>query len=214
MMKRFLCFASALVWALASFAQTGLEIVNRMNELINSHESDGISMFIDVKIPVLGSVSTKTLHAGDKTRMELEISGKKIITFVEDTVQWVYIPENNEVLMTNVGDKTNSNPAADSGLDVGMFDDVAEGYDISIKNENLVKWELACKKKKSNPDKDAPKNITIEVRKETYHPLSFSTKMMGMSFTMRDFVFGITEDDVTFIPDNYPGITIVDKREQ
>ena len=99
-------------------------------------------------------------------------------------------------------------------MDIGLFDDVADGYDISIKSENLVKWELACKKKRSNPDKDAPKNITIEVRKETYHPLSFSSKMMGLTFTMRDFTFGVTEDQVTFNPDNYPGIKITDKREQ
>ena len=212
-MKKILLFVCALVWAISSFAQTGLEILNRMNERINSHDADGVSMFIDVKIPVLGTVTTKTMHLGNNTRMEIEVSGEKIITFLEDTIQWVYIPAANEASILGSSQKSN-NPAADSGMDIGLFNDVADGYDISIKSENLVKWELACKKKRSNPDKDAPKNITIEVRKETYHPLSFSSKMMGLTFTMRDFTFGVTEDQVTFNPDNYPGITITDKREQ
>ena len=212
-MRKILCTVFAFVWAISLFAQTGLEIVNRMNEMIESHDSDGLSMYIDIKIPVVGAVSTKTMHVGDKTRFEFEVKGNKFITFIEDSVQWIYNPQNNEVLRTTSDDKSNSNPAADSGMDIGMFGDVAEGYDISIKSENLVKWELACKKKRSNPDKDAPKNITIEVRKETYQPLVFSTKMMGCNFTMRDFVFGVTEDLVTFNPDNYPGLKIVEKEE-
>ena len=212
-MRKILCTFLALVWASATFAQTGLEILNRMNERINSHEPDGVVMYIDIKIPVLGAVTTKTLHLGDNTRMEIEVSGEKIITFLEDTIQWVYIPAANEASILGSSQKSN-NPAADSGMNIGLFNDVADGYDVSIKSENLVKWELACKKKRSNPDKDAPKNITIEVRKETYHPLSFSSKMMGLTFTMRDFTFGVTEDQVTFNPDNYPGITITDKREQ
>lgn len=212
-MRKILCTVCALVWAMSLFAQTGLEILNRMNERINSHESDGVGMYIDIKIPVLGTVTTKTMHLGNNTRMEIEVSGEKIITFLEDTIQWVYIPGANEASILGSSQKSN-NPAADSGMDIGLFDDVADGYDISIKSENLVKWELACKKKRSNPDKDAPKNITIEVRKETYHPLSFSSKMMGLTFTMRDFTFGVTEDQVTFNPDNYPGIKITDKREQ
>ena len=143
-MRKILCTFLALTWALALFAQTGLEILNRTNEMVNSHNSDGISLFVDVKIPILGSISTRTMHVGDKTRMEFELKGKKIITFMEDTIQWIYSPEDNEVAMTNIGDKTNSNPAADAGMDTGMFGDVAEGYDITIKSENLVKWVLAC----------------------------------------------------------------------
>lgn len=211
-MKRIICSLTALVCVTITFAQTGLEIVNRMNEVINSHNSDGVSMYIDVKIPVLGGVTTKTMHLGNKTRLEIDVSDNKIITFLGDTVQWLYTPGNNEAKIMASNEGTN-NPAADSGMDIGMFDGLAEGYDISIKSENLVKWELACKRKRSNPDKDAPKNITIEVRKETYHPLSCSSKIMGMSFTMRDFTFGVPEEMVTFNPDDHPGVKITDQRQ-
>ena len=212
-MRKILCTFLALVWASATFAQTGLEIVNRMNEMLASHESDGTRFYIDIKMPIVGSISTKAMSLGDKARMDFEVSEIKVITYMDKTTQWMYTPGNNEVTIIGATAKSN-NPAVDSAMDMGMFDDVADGYDISIKSENLVKWELACKKKRSNKDKDAPKNITIEVRKETYQPLSFSTKVMGVSLTMRDFSFGVTEDQVTFNPDDYPGIIITDKREK
>ena len=211
-MRRILCFASALVWALTAFAQTGIEIVNRMNETLKAHDSEGVSMFIDVKIPIVGVISTRTMHVGNKTRMEFEVSDNKIIVFMEDTTQWIYLPQKNEVAITSSAEMSINNPAAESGMYIGMFDDVSDGYDISIKSENLVKWELLCKKKRNNPDKDAPKNITLVVRKETYIPISLSTKMMGVTCTMRDFTFGITEKDVTFNEADYPGVTIVDNR--
>ena len=211
-MRKILCTLIAFVWVTSALAQTGLEILNRMNERINSHDADGVSMFIDIKIPVLGTVTTKTLHLGDKTRMEIDVSGEKIITFLEDTIQWVYIPSKNEASKLGSTQKSN-NPATDSGMDIGLFNDVADGYDVSIKSENLVKWVLACKKKRSHPDKDAPKNITIEVRKETYHPLSFGSKIMGLTFTMRDFTFGVSEEQVAFNTDNFPGVRIVEQQD-
>ena len=212
-MRKILCTFLALVWASATFAQTGLEIVNRMNEMLASHESDGTRFYIDIKMPIVGSISTKAMSLGDKARMDFEVSEIKVITYMDKTTQWMYTPGNNEVTIIGATAKSN-NPAVDSAMDMGMFDDIADGYDISIKSENLVKWELACKRKRSNPDKDAPKNVTIEVRKETYQPLSLSTKMMGINITMRDFKFGVTEDQVTFNPDDYPGIKITDKREK
>ena len=211
-MKKTLCFVCTLVWALAAFAQTGIEIVNRMNETLKDHDSEGVSMYIDIKIPIVGVVSTRTMHLGDKTRMEFEVSDNKVIVFMEDTIQWIYLPQKNEVAITSSAQMNISNPAADSGMDIGMFDDISEGYDISIKSENLVKWELICKKKRSNPDKDAPKNISLVVRKDSYNPISLSTKMMGVTCTMRDFTFGITEKDVTFNEADYPGVTISDQR--
>ena len=99
------------------------------------------------------------------------------------------------------------------GMNVDIFGDLTEGYDITIKSQNLVKWELACKRKKSNKDDDSPKNMTLEVRKETYEPISMSTKMMGINCTMHDFKFGISEKEVTFNEADFPGVTIVDNRQ-
>ncbi|MBO4724097.1 MAG: hypothetical protein J5596_02105 [Bacteroidaceae bacterium] len=213
-MKKILCFAVALVCVTVTFAQTGAEIVNRMNERISAHESDGVSLYVDVKVPVVGTIVTKTAMRGDKRRIEMHMKDHDVITFNDKDTTWLYSVEANSVIITvdSIMAKVNSANQGQTGLEMGMFGDIPQGYDISIKSENLVKWELACKKKKGNKDSDYPKHITIEVRKETYQPISLSTKMMGITCVMRDFTFGIPDKYVTFNEADFPGVTVVDNR--
>lgn len=213
-MRKILCTVCTLVWAMSLFAQTGLEIVDRMNERINGRRSQGISLVVDVKIPVVGTVVTKTAVLGEKRRIDMKVKDHDVITFNDGKTNWVYMAESNSVIITNDTITAKVASSSQGSMDVDMFGDLSGGYDITIKSENLVKWELLCKKKKSNDDDDTPKKITLEVRKESYDPIIMTTKMMGINITMRDFKFGVTEDQVTFNPDNYPGIKITDKREQ
>ena len=210
-MKRILCFAIAFVCVTLTFAQTGLEIVNNMNRMMSDRKSEGLCVTIDVKIPIVGTVVTRTYSNGSKTRLEIESSKINLITFMEDSTQWSYNAENNVVIITNL--KIGGSPSETQGMDVSMFDDITEGYDISVKSQNAVKWELVCKKKRSNKDDDAPKTINLEVRKGTFEPISMSTKMMGINCTMHDFKFGISEKEVTFNEADFPGVTIVDNRQ-
>ena len=203
----------ALVWAMAAFSQTGAEIVDRMNERINSRSGDGISLVVDVKIPVLGAVATKTAVLGEKRRLDVKMKEHNVITFSEKDTIWIYTEETNSIIISNDSVMAQAKSSNQGGMDVDMFGDLTEGYDITIKSQNLVKWELACKRKRSNKDDDAPKNITLEVRKETYEPISMSTKMMGINCTMHDFKFGISEKEVTFNEADFPGVTIVDNRQ-
>lgn len=203
----------ALVWAMAAFAQTGTEIIDRMNERINSRSGDGISLVVDVKIPVLGAVATKTAVLGEKRRLDVKMKEHNVITFSEKDTIWIYTEETNSIIISNDSVMAQSKSSNQGGMSVDMFGDLTEGYDITIKSENLVKWELACKRKRSNKDDDAPKNITLEVRKETYEPISMSAKMMGINCTMHDFKFGISEKEVTFNEADFPGVTIVDNRQ-
>ena len=198
---------------MSAFSQTGQEIVNRMNRMISDRKSQGICVSVDVKIPVVGTITTKTYSLGKKSRLEIESSKINTITFIDDTLQWTYIPGNTDVVLTNI-QIGNANASDNPGMDVGMFDDIPEGYDISIKSQNAVKWELLCKRKKSNKDDDAPKTINLEVRKGTFEPISMSTKMMGINCTMHHFIFGVTENKVTFNPDDFPGVNIVDQRQK
>jgi len=203
----------ALVWAMAAFSQTGAEIIDRMNERINSRSGDGISLVVDVKIPVLGAVATKTAVLGEKRRLDVKMKEHNVITFSEKDTIWIYTEETNSIIISNDSVMAQAKSSNQGGMDVDMFGDLTEGYDITIKSQNLVKWELACKRKRSNKDDDAPKNITLEVRKETYEPISMSTKMMGINCTMHDFKFGISEKEVTFNEADFPGVTIVDNRQ-
>lgn len=198
---------------MAAFAQTGAEIIDRMNERINSRSGDGISLVVDVKIPVLGAVVTKTAMLGEKSRLDMKMKEHNVVTFTQKDTLWIYTAETNSIIITNDTLMAKASSSNQGGMDMDMFGDLTEGYDITIKSQNLVKWELACKRKRSNKDDDAPKNITLEVRKETYEPISMSTKMMGINCTMHDFKFGISEKEVTFNEADFPGVTIVDQRK-
>ena len=203
----------ALVWAMAAFSQTGAEIIDRMNERINSRAGDGISIIVDVKVPVLGAIATKTAVLGEKRLIDLKMKEHHVITFSEKDTSWIYTAETNSVIITNDTLMAKASSSNQGGMNVDIFGDLTEGYDITVKSQNLVKWELACKRKRSNKDDDAPKNITLEVRKDTYEPISMSTKMMGINCTMHDFKFGISEKEVTFNEADFPGVTIVDNRQ-
>ena len=56
------------------------------------------------------------------------------------------------------------------------------------------------------------KRMDLVVAKETYWPVSLSTSVTAASVTMRDISFGITEEQVTFNPKEFPQATIVDNR--
>ena len=210
-MKRLLCFAIAFLSATVTFAQTGLEIVTRMNQRMSDRQSEGMCMSADVKIPVMGTVTTKTYAYGNKRRMDVESSKINTITFIDDTLQWTYVKGSTEVVLTNLNiGKRSDNP----GTDTGMFDDIPDAYDITIKSQNAVKWELQCKRKKNINDDDYPKHLTLEVRKETFEPISMNFKVMGISMSMHHIIFGIPESKVTFNPDDFPGVTVSDQRNK
>ena len=207
-MKKMFTFIAALVVAAAAFAQTAEEIVSRMEQELDKHENDGVCMITDIKVPVVGTISTKSYTLGDKMRIVTNSMGMEVIVWMDNENEWTYNSKKNEVEIKKAKPKTN----AESEGDMEMFDGLSEGYDISIDKETGKTWELLCKKSKSNKEKDAPKKITIIVSKASYLPLSLSTKMSGMTLTMHDFVFGVNERQVTFNAADYPSATIVDKR--
>jgi len=206
-MKRIISLFAGLVLTFAAFAQTPEEIISRMEETMENLEADGVSMTIDIKVPLLGTMSTKAYTLGDKMRAEVSMLGEKIISWNDGVTEWTYKSGENEIEIT----KYESSDDKEDG-DVDMFKGITEGYDVSIKKETAKTWELECKKQRSNPNKDDPKKITLVVAKETYYPVSLSTKMDGVTMTMKDLSFHVSEKDVTFRREDYPNATIVDKR--
>jgi outer membrane lipoprotein-sorting protein len=93
-----------------------------------------------------------------------------------------------------------------------MFSGITDGYDVTLKKETADAWYFLCKKSKTNTDKDDPKSIDLVVAKGTYYPVSLKAKLSGVTMTLRDVSFGVTEQQVTFNPKDYPTATIVDKR--
>lgn len=208
-MKRILALLTACVLAVAAYAQTAEEIMAKMEEVMNQvGEDSGLRMTMDIKIPILGTMSSKAWSLGDKMRMEAEMMGKKIITWQDGKTEWTYDVEDNKITIENQDQAKKS----DEKENMEMFQNATEGYDVSIAKENATSWTIKCKKNRSNTNKDDPKNMEIVVAKGTYYPMSLSAKVDMVTVTMRDLGFNVTEKDVTFNKADYPGATIIDKR--
>ena len=93
-----------------------------------------------------------------------------------------------------------------------MLQGVTEGYDVSLTSETDEAWYFLCKKSRTNKDKDDPKKMDLVIAKDTYLPISLKSTMKGVTMTMRNFAVGMSEEEVTFNPADYPDVTIIDKR--
>ena len=209
-MKKFLALITGLAIGFAAFAQSAEEILARMEKVMEpSSKADAIAMTMEMKIPILGTMGTRVYTYGDKSKMVIEAAGKEGITWMDhkSRVSWNYLKEKNTVTIENM--KPDEKSESD---DAEMFKGVAEGYDVSIRKETDKCWYIACKKSRTNPNKDDPKNMEIVVAKGTYMPVSLSAKTSGITMTMKDIDLNVTEADVTFDPSAYPGVTIEDKR--
>ena len=208
-MKRFLALLAAFALSVAAFAQTAEEIVAKMDEVMEQvGEENGLRMTMDIKIPILGTISTDAWTLGDKMRMEAEMMGKKIVTWQDGETEWTYDSSEKTITVT-AQDKSKK---SDEKENMKMFQSATEGYDVSISKETADAWTIKCRKNRSNTNKDDPKNMEIVIAKDTYYPMSLSAKVDLVTVTMRNLKFNVTEKEVTFDKADYPGATIIDKR--
>ena len=206
-MKRLMTFLSAIAFAVVAFAQTPEEIIAKMEAEIDKHEAEGIIMTIDIKIPIIGTMTTKAYTLGDKMRVEGSMMGVSLVTWTNGVTEWTWDSKKNEIEIKKEDPKKKTEEA-----DAAMFSGITDGYDVTLKKETADAWYFLCKKSKTNTDKDDPKSIDLVVAKGTYYPVSLKAKLSGVTMTLRDVSFGVTEQQVTFNPKDYPTATIVDKR--
>ena len=208
-MKRISTLILFLSLAVTAFAQTAEEIVARMDEVMEKYESsEGIAMTMDMKIPLLGTFSSSVKSHGDKLRMDMDVKGEHVITYVDGDTEWDYNVKEKVIKIK----KRDASKKSQEEENMKMFQSATEGYDVSISKETDKAWYLRCKKSRTNTNKDDPKNMDLVVAKDSYLPISLSTKMYGITITMRDLGFDVTDQDVTFREADYPGVQIVDER--
>ena len=209
-MKRFFALLTACVLAVAAYAQTAEEIVARMDAAMEQVSAEnGFRMTMDLKIPILGTMSSDAWSLGDKMRLEAHMMGKKLVTWQDGQTEWTYDAGENTITIENQ-DKTKK---SDEKENMKMFQSATEGYDVSIAKETAESWTIKCKKNRFNTNKDDPKNMEIVIAKDTYYPMSLSAKVDLVTVTMRNLKFNVTEEEVTFNKADYPGATIIDKRK-
>ena len=209
-MKKILYILVTLVLSSVSvFAQTPEEIIAQMDQVMEKHEAkDGFAMVMEMKIPILGSFASAVKSWGDKMRMEIDVKGGQMITYIDGDTEWNYNVK-EKVIKIKKRDVTKKTKEEEN---MKMFQSATEGYDVSISKETDKAWFLRCKKNRSNTNKDDPKNMDLVIAKGTYMPISLSAKVSGITITMRDLDFNVTEKDVTFNQADYPGVKVVDER--
>ena len=209
-MKKILYILVTLVLSSVSvFAQTPDEIIAQMDQVMEKHEAkDGFAMVMEMKIPILGTFASAVKSWGDKMRMEMDVKGEQMITYIDGDTEWDYNVK-EKVIKIKKRDVTKKSKEEEN---MKMFQSATEGYDVSISKETDKAWFLRCKKNRSNTNKDDPKNMDLVIAKGTYMPISLSAKVSGITITMRDLDFNVTEKDVTFNQADYPGVKVVDER--
>ena len=205
MKKLVLAFMAVLVSVVAAVAQTPKEIVDRMEATMNAHEKEGVIMTVDLKLLIVGTTTSKSYMLGDKTRVETKMMGVQIITWSDGEKDWTYISKDNTLTI-----EKSKGDASEAG-DTEMFSGITDGYDVTLKKETADAWYFLCKKSKSNKEKDDPKTIDLVISKKNYYPLSLKASVSGMTMTMREISFGVTEADVTCDPSKFPGVKIIRK---
>ena len=208
-MKKLIAIIGFIAMATASMAQTAEEIVSRMDAEMSKHdESEGIAMTMDIKMIIIGTISSRSYVLGDKMRVEADRDDNHFVTWSDGKTEWTYNSEKNEIEITNAKPKEKS----ETDGDTKMFSGITDGYDLKINKETATEWHIRCKRSRSNPDKDAPKRMDLVVAKETYWPVSLTASVTGATVTMRDVSYGVSEEQVTFNAKDYPDAKIIDKR--
>lgn len=205
MKKIFFSIAATFTFLVTAWAQTPEEILAKMDKAMEAAETAGLSMVMDLKIPILGTTTATMYMLGDKVRTETSLLGHKLITFSDGVTEWEYESKSNELTIKKA-------PADDSSPEAEMFEGITDGYDVTLKNETADAWYLLCKKSKDNIDKDDPSKMDLVVSKKTYLPISLSTKMQGVRLTLRDVVVGVDEKLLDFRVEDYPDAKIIDQR--
>ncbi len=209
MTKKLFGLLAALGFAVSAFGQTAEEIVQRMDAAMRQYQHEkGMCMTVDIKIPILGTMSSKVWSFEEKMRMEVDAAGSRVITWMDEKTEWTYDSDKNELTIEN----RKADEKSGSGGDAEMFQDITDGYDVSIKKETADSWQILCKKSKNNKEKDDPNTMDLVVSKADYSPKSLSANLKGITMTMRDLRYDVTEKDAAFNPDEFPGATVIDKR--
>ncbi|MBQ4191950.1 MAG: hypothetical protein II647_01125 [Bacteroidales bacterium] len=210
MMKHFfICIAALLASLAISFAQTPEEIIGRMDAEMAKADQMGMTMTMDLTIPILGKISSIIKSYGEKASTEVNYKDKKGYIWMDETTTWTYDPEKNEIEIDNR--KPSDSKSNDDNAE--MLKGITDGYDVTMTKETDSAWYFDCKKSKSNTKKDDPKKMSLIVAKGTYMPLDLTAKMKGVTVSIRNASIGVSEKEVTFDASKFPGATVNDKRK-
>ena len=200
--------AAVLICGSGLYAQTPEEIVGKMSKQMERAETEGLVMDLNMKLPVIGSITSHNLIRGDKMKVTVSGKGKKAVMWSDGTTRWEYDEEAGEITVQS----QKQSDSKKENSEMKAFDSLTEGYDLILEKETADAWYILCKKSKSNKDKDDPAKMDLAVSKATYLPIYLRMKQSVVSVSIEKVSIGVSEKSVTFNPAEYPNAKIIDKR--
>jgi len=69
---------------------------------MEKHKADGVHLYMELKIPIVGTFTTSMYQKGEKTRLEVTVADSLVITWHDGTTVWIYISPAKEVTIRTV----------------------------------------------------------------------------------------------------------------
>ena len=206
-----LAIAATVLGCASLSAQTPEEIVAKMSEQLARTKTEGYAMDLNMKMPLIGEIRSHNLVVGDKMKTTVSSKDKTGIIWTDATTQWEYDPKTEEITVSPKKTSAATSSETDSS-NLDSFDDISDGYKLVFKEETADAWYFRCKKLASNKDKNDPSKMDLAVAKDSYLPIYLRARKSIVKVGIENLAFGVTEQDVTFRPEDYPNAKIVDKR--
>jgi hypothetical protein len=237
-MKKILCTVLSLVCAATAFSQSAREIMKQMLQYVESHEAEGICLtqtdsitkvhtgrkvFRDVQVYddtvvyswIETSVSTeKFYYNGKKHRRESDYSTE--FDNYENDREWLYFADINEVWYKY---RDLPNPPTMWLYLSGIYDVNPKAYRFKLVSETDDTWVISAKQKIITRHYAPTERMLYIVSKDDYRPINvkvYENYSIGKIkyykvYDKKDFRFGVTDDELTFHIEDYPGVTVLDK---
>jgi len=237
-MKKILCTILSLVCAATAFSQSAREIITRMVEFVESHEAEGICLTQKDSTTVVNT-SKNFFHEAQFYDDTLIIAGIDIHTTTErfyylngnyrrvtntrvevvdcsKSRMWIFNPDKNEIIYT-IPDKPNP-PTMWLYLQ-GIYDVRPKAYRFKLVSETDDTWTISAKRKTITRRYAPTKQMLYVVKKDTYEPLIvkvYDDYKVGKEeihevYEKTDIRFGVSQDELLFHIEDYPGAKIIDK---
>lgn len=194
--------------------EVGLLYVHGYRTSYSSGEKNGIAIISNVEtakdMRETNLEKSKVAVLDKKSRIE----SAKQTEFIDNDIykKWTIMTDNKEINhdFVNTAD-LHSISYYFKGLDY-----IAPAYRYKIAEETDDTWTITGKRKLITKYLGSEKRIELVVRKDTYQPVSvtFYNVIDGKPFDVteitrkKDIQFGVTEQQVTFNPEDYPGFNI------
>jgi len=201
----FFFFIAAFLSAACSQAVSPEQILDRVGEVFKLSKTEGLSFTMEMEGEGIKG-SAELYELGDKEKSVFKDDSGKVdsIEWSDKTTTWSYRVGSNTIWIYDNDEEEQS--SIDSQLT--LLDSVKDYYSFSQVQEKDDSWELNITRLET-ADSELPKSMKFIVSKKTGLPIYWEMIAEdNSSVIMRNFARGVSEAQVTFNPDDYPGVSI------